>query len=49
MMAIKLAYFPDEKENKFSRFLFGMSPDVPAFKVSFKKKDEKFWIRANDY
>ena len=30
-------------------FLFGMSPDVPAFKVRILTNDFKFWIGANEY
>ena len=31
------------------RFLFGMSPDVLAFKVLVFTSDFKFWIGENDY
>ena len=30
-------------------FLFGMSPDVQAFKVRIFTSDLKFWIRVNEY
>ena len=33
----------------FRRFLFGLSPDVPAFKVLVLTGDFKFWIGVNEY
>ena len=54
-MALQLEYFSDKKENgecnvrHFTPFLFGMSPDVPAFKVCIFTSDFKFWIGVNEY
>ena len=33
----------------FKWFLFGMSPDVPVFKVHVFTGDLKFWIRVGKY
>ena len=30
-------------------FLFGISPDVPAFKVGIFTSDFKLWIQINEY
>ena len=49
-----LSIFPIKRHNdgyvdgSFRRFLFGMSPDIPAFKVSGFTSDFKFWIGVNE-
>ena len=48
-------FFLTKKQNdecyvrNFRRFLFGMSPDVPAFKIPVFTSDFKFWIGENEY
>ena len=48
-------FFNDKNANgecnvkNFRRFLFGLSPDVPAFKVLVLTGDFKFWIGVNEY
>ena len=55
-MAIQFEYFFLIKRQNgecnvrnFRRFLFGMSPDIPAFKVCFFTSDVKFSIGVNEY
>ena len=54
-IAIQFEYFSDKRQNdecnvrNFRRFLFDMSPDVPAFTVRIFTTDFKFWIEVNEY
>ena len=55
-MAIQFAYFlkikwqnSERNVRSFKRFLFGMSPDVSAFKVRVFTSDIKFWIGVYEY
>ena len=55
-MTLQINYFCEEKckmanvmLETLERFLCGMSPEVPAFKVRVLKSDFKFWIGVNEY